>query len=71
MRVFCPSKIKLRRNKLGLTQEALAKKVGTSREHVVDIERGKKIPKVTTIAKLAYALRVRESYFFADDVCNN
>jgi transcriptional regulator with XRE-family HTH domain len=71
MRIFCPAKIKYRRNKLGLTQDALAKKAGTSREYVVEIEKGKTTPKATLIANLAQALRVRESYFFVDDVCNS
>ncbi|MEW6417250.1 MAG: helix-turn-helix transcriptional regulator [Nitrospirota bacterium] len=71
MRIFCPTKIKERRNKLGLTQAELAKKAGTAREYVVEIERGKAIPRASMIAKLANALRVRESYFFVDGVSNN
>jgi transcriptional regulator with XRE-family HTH domain len=71
MRVFCPDRIKDRRHKLGLTQDELARKAGTSREYVVEIEKGKTTPKATLITKLAQALKVRESYFFVDDVCNN
>lgn len=71
MRSFCYTRIKDRRHKLGLTQATLAQKAGTSREYVVEIEKGKKTPKAPLIAKLAYALKVRESYFFVNDVCNN
>ncbi len=71
MRVFNHEMIKNRRLKLKLTQQKLAKLAGTSREYVVEIEKGRKIPKATLIARLAQALKVRESYFFVDDVCNN
>ena len=71
MRVFSPSKIKERRHKLGLTQAELAKKAGTAREYLVEIERGKSIPGASLIARLAHVLKVRESYFFVDNVNNN
>lgn len=67
MRVFKPEKIRDRRTTLKLTQAELAKKVGTAREYIVELERGKSIPKVSMLAKLATALRVRESYFFMDN----
>lgn len=69
MRAFNPEMIKKRRLKLGLTQQELAKIAGTSREYLIEIEKGRKMPKALMIAKIAYALKVRESYFFVDDVC--
>jgi len=64
LRVFSPDRIKDRRIKLGLTQAELAKKAGTAREYIVEIERGRSVPKASMIARIADALRVRESYFF-------
>lgn len=71
MRTFCPSKIKNRRNQKKISQQRLAEMVGTSRIYILEIEKGKKIPRATMLTKLAQALKVRESYFFVNDVCNN
>lgn len=68
MRIYNHEKIRERRIKLGLTQEELAKKAGTSREYLIEIEKGRKIPKAPMIAKIATALKVRESYFFVNHV---
>jgi len=40
----------------GLTQPVLAGRVGTSASNISDLERGIKVPTLTTIARLAYAL---------------
>ena len=71
MRNFSPERVRLRRKRLGLTQEALAIKAGTAREYVIEIEKGRKVPKATMLAKIADALRVRVGYFFVDGVSNN
>ncbi len=51
--------IKKYRNKLGVTQEALARKAGISYNTVIKLEsRGIKDPRVGTIKKIADALEV-------------
>src|SRR3954453_22177198 len=40
----------------GLTQPYLAGRVGTSASNISDLERGIKVPTLTTIARLAHAL---------------
>ena len=67
MRIFTPTKIKERRNELNITQAELAIKAGTARVYIVEIEHGKKIPRVTMLAKIANALNVSESYFFVNN----
>ena len=67
MRIFNPIKIRERRRSLKLTQAELAQKACTARVYIIELEQGRKIPKATMIAKIAYALRVKESYFFADN----
>ncbi len=43
----------------GITQETLAKKAGLSRVYVTRIETGKQDPSLTTLTKLAKALKVK------------
>jgi DNA-binding XRE family transcriptional regulator len=64
LRSFSPERVRQRRLDLSLTQAQLAMKAGTGREYLIEIEKGRKMPKATMIAKIAYALGVRESYFF-------
>jgi len=68
---FCPEKIRKRRLKLGLTQQALAKASGISREHLSVIEAGKANPRINTISKIANALGVSAGYFFARNESKN
>lgn len=63
MRVFSPIKIGERRTETNLTQAELAIKGGSSRLYIVELERGRKIPKVTMIAGIAHALDVPENFF--------
>jgi transcriptional regulator with XRE-family HTH domain len=67
MRTFDRNKIKERRQELRLSQEKLAQIAGLTREHLVELEKGRSIPKVDMLAKLARALNVSESYFFVED----
>ncbi len=68
MRTFCAERVRQRRNRLKLTQAELAAKAGTAREYLVEIEKGRKVPKATTLAKIANALNVRVGYFFVERV---
>jgi transcriptional regulator with XRE-family HTH domain len=43
----------------GMTQESLAKKAGISRVYVARLETGKQDPTLTTLKKLAKALKVK------------
>jgi transcriptional regulator with XRE-family HTH domain len=43
----------------GMTQEDLAKKAGISRVYVARLETGKQDPTLTTLTKLAKALKVK------------
>ncbi len=51
-------KIKHLRAGRGLTQAALAKKLGVSREYVARLETGHHDPPLSTLSKLAKALKV-------------
>ena len=68
MRVFSTGKIRERRQRIGMTQEKLAQCADITRTHMSEVEHGKSVPTAGIIAKVAYALRVKESYFFADAV---
>lgn len=68
MRIFDHDRIKERRQRLGLSQEELAISAGLTREHLIEIEKGRSIPKADMVAKIARALGVKGSYFFVDAV---
>lgn len=51
-------KIKTMRTKLFLTQEELAFKVGVDRSYMGFVERGEKNPTLSTLVKVARALKV-------------
>ena len=52
-------RLKALRAERGLSQEALAKKVGVSREYIARLETGKHDPPLSTLTKLAKALKVK------------
>ena len=61
MSVNCTSlgkRISFYRSKSNLSQETLAAKVNCSREHIVRIENGTKIPSISVLVKIANALSV-------------
>jgi transcriptional regulator with XRE-family HTH domain len=68
LRLFDHSKIRSRRECLKLSQEELASNAGLTREHLIEIEKGRSVPRANMIAKIAVALKVKESYFFVDAV---
>lgn len=57
-------RIRDRRNALGMTQAELADAMGTSQPYICDIEHGRKSPSVSTIERIALALRVSPHFFF-------
>jgi len=52
-------KLKQYRESRGLTQEALAKKAGLSRAYIARLEIGRHNPTLSTLEKLAKALKVK------------
>ena len=50
--------IKRLRKKQGLTQEALARRTGVTREYITRLELGRHDPMFSTLVKLAKALKV-------------
>ena len=61
-------RIKEARNKLKLTQEALAEKANISNVYLGEIERGTKIPSVPVLVDLAQALNVSADYLLLDSL---
>ena len=57
--------VRLRREELGLSQEALGYKAHVHRTYVSDVERGARNPTVKVIWKLAVALDTEPSALFA------
>ena len=57
--------VRLRREELGLSQEALGFKAQVHRTYVSDVERGARNPTVKVIWKLAVALDTEPSTLFA------
>ncbi|MBI5749509.1 MAG: helix-turn-helix transcriptional regulator [Nitrospinae bacterium] len=57
-----------RRKELGIIQLELAKKTGITREHVVVLEKGRKLPRADLLGRIAKVLGVREDYFFYNDL---
>ena len=47
------------RQERGLTQASLAEKIGVSREYIARLETGRHDPPLSTVEKLAKALRVK------------
>ncbi len=58
------SNLKIHRERAGLTQEALARQLGVSRQTVVNIERGTNEPKVFLAIALGTILGVAVSELF-------
>lgn len=52
-------RLKALRAERGLSQEALAKKAGISREYLARLEAGQHDPPLSTLTKLAKALKVK------------
>lgn len=59
------SAVRERRLELGLSQEALAREVGVSRQTIVNIERGQHEPRVFLALALAAALSIALGELFS------
>lgn len=51
--------IKNKRHALGLSQFDLSKQCGISRQNIIEIEKGKRIPKLTTLLQILRALNLK------------
>lgn len=60
----CESTLREHRQRLGLSQEALAREVEVSRQTIVNIERGQSEPRVLLALALATALGVAVADLF-------
>lgn len=63
-------RVKQGRNKLDLTQYALAEEIGVSQNFLGDIERGVKAPSITTAIRLANVLNISLDVLFAESLTN-
>lgn len=59
--------IRKARKGAGLSHDRLACKVGTSRHHLIRIEKGMHLPRPDLLAKIAEATGKPESFFTSDD----
>jgi transcriptional regulator with XRE-family HTH domain len=64
MTTFDPIRITARRKKLRKTQHDLARETGLSSTAIFYIEKGRKVPRATTLGRIADALKCRVEYFF-------
>lgn len=64
MKVLKRSNIRARRNELGYSLETVARKVGISKQHLSDIEIGKKTPSLYVALRIARILNGTVEIFF-------
>ena len=58
--------VRVCRQNLGLSQEALAEQSGLHRTYISGLESGRRNPTITVVAQLAKALRVKASDLLED-----
>lgn len=58
------NRIKEYRNKIGISQEALAHEAGLDRTYITSVERGKRNISIVNLEKITKALNVNLSDFF-------
>lgn len=61
-------RIKRRRKAAGLTQEALAERIGLSKNHLSNIERGRYLPTIETMLLICDALGQTPDYYLIGKV---
>ena len=67
VRVLVGANVKRLRTAAGLTQAALAERMGVDRAYVSGLEQGERNPTVLTLWHIAKALGVRLQAFFEED----
>jgi len=67
LREILAKNIRLFRNKLGVSQEALADESGLHRTYIGSIERGERNVSVDNIEKIAKALNVKPGQLLSDE----
>lgn len=70
MKTFDPLRIAAQRKKLRKTQQDIARETGLSSTAIYYIETGRKVPRATTLGKIADALKCRVEYFFVSSTNN-
>ena len=65
------NRVRAARERLGITQEDLAARVGMSPSHMSIVERGVKVPRMDTVVKLANELDVSADYLLQDSVAQS
>jgi transcriptional regulator with XRE-family HTH domain len=60
-----PHVLRLLREERGWSQEQLAERADLNRSYLGEVERGRAVPSIITVAKLAKALEVKMSSFLA------
>jgi len=65
--MFNPERLLLARKRRGMKMRDLATRVGLSAKSVSNYEKGDQEPEMTTLQKIAEALRFPEAFFFGDD----
>ncbi len=68
IKILIGKRIKQLRNNLGLSQEELADIVNLDRTYITSVERGKRNISIVNVNKIAKALNVNLSEFFAFDI---
>lgn len=69
-KILFGKKIRIYREKLGLTQYALAISVGVTQNFLGDIERGNKLPSVEVLIRLSNTLKVSLDILFSGSLNN-
>ena len=62
------NRVRAARERLGITQEDLAARVGMSPSHMSIVERGVKVPRMDTVVKLANELDVSADFLLQDSI---
>ena len=62
------NRVRAARERLGITQEDLAARVGMSPSHMSIVERGVKVPRMDTVVILANELDVSADYLLQDSI---
>jgi transcriptional regulator with XRE-family HTH domain len=62
------AKVRQARTQAGLTQREVGARVGVTKNHVTQIERGARLPSVEVLLKLAYLFEVSTDFLLKDEL---